>query len=88
MPRRQAGRACLGIGCGDSALAHIGSAPAKLKPFEACLIALQGYLSGAEVPFDLCPIPADVAPPVAEPGLDKLAVSGPTVTAQGTDAGR
>lgn len=63
------GRACLGIGRGDSALAHIGSAPAKLKPFEAYLIALQGYLSGAEVPFDLCPIPADIAPPVADLGL-------------------
>ena len=59
------GRMTLGIGRGDSALAHLGRAPARLKQFERYLRHLQTYLSGGEVPFDeLDDIPAASAPPV------------------------
>ncbi len=47
------GRAMLGIGRGDSALAHIGYAPAPVKMFEKYLERVQGYLRGEEVPFDV-----------------------------------
>lgn len=46
------GRAHLGIGRGDSALAHLGRAPVKLGPFEDYLVRLQGYLRGEEVEFE------------------------------------
>jgi len=46
------GRAHLGIGRGDSALAHLGFSPAPVKKFEDYLWRLQGYLSGEEVPFE------------------------------------
>ena len=46
------GRAVLGIGRGDSALAHVGHAPVYTKLFESYLKALQAYLSGDGVPFD------------------------------------
>jgi 5,10-methylenetetrahydromethanopterin reductase len=46
------GRAVLGIGRGDSALAHLGYAPASVAVFERYLERLQGYLRGEEVPFD------------------------------------
>ncbi len=59
------GRMTLGIGRGDSALAHLGRAPARLAQFERYLRHLQTYLSGGEVPFDeLADIPAASAPPV------------------------
>ena len=63
------GRAALGIGRGDSALAHLGRAPARLAPFEAYIEALQRYLAGAEVSFDQCAIDDRIAPPVADLGL-------------------
>jgi 5,10-methylenetetrahydromethanopterin reductase len=47
------GRAVLGIGRGDSSLAHLGLAPARPAGFERYLIRLQGYLRGEEVPFDV-----------------------------------
>ena len=47
------GRAVLGIGRGDSSLAHLGLAPAKPASFERYLIRLQGYLRGDQVPFDI-----------------------------------
>ncbi len=47
------GRAVLGIGRGDSALAHLGLAPAPVPSFERYLARLQGYLRGDEVPFDV-----------------------------------
>jgi 5,10-methylenetetrahydromethanopterin reductase len=59
------GRAVLGIGRGDSALAHLGRAPAKLAQFERHLRQLQTYLSGGAVPFDEIDIPLDVAPPLS-----------------------
>ncbi len=46
-----AGRAMLGIGRGDSALAHLGYAPASVPAFARYLQQLQAYLRGEEVPF-------------------------------------
>ena len=45
------GRAYLGIGRGDSALAHLGLAPHAVSAFEHYLDQLQGYLRGEDVPF-------------------------------------
>jgi 5,10-methylenetetrahydromethanopterin reductase len=45
------GRAVLGIGRGDSSLAHLGYAPAAPAVFERALMRIQGYLRGEEVPF-------------------------------------
>ena len=45
------GRATLGIGRGDSALAHLGHAPASPEILARYLEHLQGYLRGDEVPF-------------------------------------
>lgn len=61
------GRAVLGIGRGDSALAHLGRAPARVEQFERYMQQLQAYLSGCSVPFDeITDIPADLAPPMSE----------------------
>jgi len=61
------GRAVLGIGRGDSALAHLGRAPARVAQFERYLRHLQAYLKGEAVPFDeIVDIPDDVAPPMSE----------------------
>ncbi len=46
------GRAVLGIGRGDSALAHLGLAPAPVAFFERYVERLQGYLSGHDVSFE------------------------------------
>ena len=46
------GRAYLGIGRGDSALAYLGMAPDPVPAFEAYLKSLQSYLRGEEVPFE------------------------------------
>src|SRR5437879_8537074 len=62
--RSSNGRAVLGIGSGDSALAHLGRAPARLAQFERYLRQLQTYLRGEEVGFDEIDIPPDVAPPM------------------------
>src|SRR5260370_24858227 len=59
------GRAVLGIGRGDSALAHLGRAPARLAQFERYLRQLQTYLSGAAVGFEEIDIPHEAAPPVS-----------------------
>ena len=71
------GRAVLGIGRGDSALAHLGRAPSRLAPFECHVRQLQAYLRGDAVLFDDIDIadhrcPADVRPgacrcPAGEP---------------------
>jgi 5,10-methylenetetrahydromethanopterin reductase len=63
--RISSGRAVLGIGHGDSALAHLGRAPAKPHVFEKYLRQLQTYLSGEAVPFEDIDIPADMAPPLS-----------------------
>lgn len=60
------GRAVLGIGRGDSALAHLGRAPARLPSFERYLRQLQAYLRGESVAFEDVDLPADVAPPMSE----------------------
>ncbi len=61
------GRAVMGIGRGDSALAHLGRSPARLAQFERYLRHLQAYLKGEAVPFDdIVDISADVAPPMSE----------------------
>lgn len=60
------GRMVLGIGRGDSALAHLGRAPVRLAPFEQHLKNLQAYLSGGEVPFDEVDLPPDLAGPSHE----------------------
>src|SRR5947208_3561417 len=59
------GRAVLGIGRGDSALAHLGRAPARLAQFERYLRQLQAYLKGESVAFDDIDIPYDVASPMS-----------------------
>ena len=59
------GRAVLGIGRGDSALAHLGRAPARLAQFERYLAQLQTYLRGEAVDFDEIDIPFEVAPPMS-----------------------
>ena len=45
------GRAVLGIGRGDSAVADLGRAPARVAQFETYLRHLQAYLRGEAVPF-------------------------------------
>ncbi len=59
------GRAVLGIGRGDSALAHLGRAPARLAQFERYLRQLQTYLRGESVAFEDIDIPHEVAPPMS-----------------------
>src|SRR5437868_10175891 len=59
------GRAVLGIGRGDSALAHLGRAPARLEQFERYLRQLQAYLRGDSVSFEEIDIPSEVAPPMS-----------------------
>ncbi|MCB2078009.1 MAG: LLM class flavin-dependent oxidoreductase [Novosphingobium sp.] len=46
------GRAVLGIGRGDSALAYLGHAPVGTRAFEKALRHLQTLLSGDEIPFE------------------------------------
>lgn len=46
------GRAMLGIGRGDSALAHLGLAPVSVEVFEDYLRRVQAYLSSDDVPFE------------------------------------
>lgn len=63
------GRAVLGIGRGDSSLAHLGLAPASPPAFERYLGRLQGYLRGDEVPFDVERDGAGIAPPAGSLGM-------------------
>jgi 5,10-methylenetetrahydromethanopterin reductase len=56
------GRAVMGIGRGDSALAYLGYAPVKLAWFETALETLQTLLSGGEVPFEATGTTAGAAP--------------------------
>ncbi|MCH2626333.1 MAG: LLM class flavin-dependent oxidoreductase, partial [Acidimicrobiales bacterium] len=64
--RLASGRVQLGIGRGDSALAHLGRAPARVKDFERYLSAVQAYLRGDEIPFDALDFAESSAPPVDE----------------------
>jgi 5,10-methylenetetrahydromethanopterin reductase len=65
------GRAVLGIGRGDSALAHLGRAPASVDYFERYLETVLAYLHGDELPFGALDVflPADAPPPVDQLGL-------------------
>ena len=63
------GRSVLGIGRGDSSLAHIGRAPARVDAFEKYLEILQAYLRGDEVPFDELDYGEGQAPRVESLGL-------------------
>lgn len=60
------GRMVLGIGRGDSALAHLGRAPARVTQFETYLRHLQAYLRGEAVPFAELDIPDHIAAPVGD----------------------
>jgi 5,10-methylenetetrahydromethanopterin reductase len=64
-----AGRFVLGIGRGDSALAHLGRAPASVATFERYLTVLQAYLRGDEIAFGDLGFHEAVAPPVETLGL-------------------
>ncbi len=64
--RLSRGRAVLGIGRGDSALAHLGRAPARLPAFERYLRQLQTYLKSEPVAFTDIDIPETIAPPMSE----------------------
>lgn len=61
------GRAVLGIGRGDSALAHLGLAPAPVPVFERYLAQVQAYLRGDEV--DFAGLAADAVADVGSLGL-------------------
>jgi 5,10-methylenetetrahydromethanopterin reductase len=63
------GRFVLGIGRGDSALAHLGRAPAPVATFERYLAVLRAYLAGDDVSFDDLGFDEGVAPPVESLGL-------------------
>lgn len=45
-------RIAVGVGRGDSALAHLGKAPVSVSALESYVTALRTYLRGREVPFD------------------------------------
>lgn len=62
------GRASLGIGRGDSALAYLGRAPIKLRAFERILRSLQSLLSGERVTFD------SYGPDEDSPSLDSMSL--------------
>ena len=58
------GRVTIGIGRGDSALSHLGRAPASVAALERYLKVLQAYLRREEVPFEDLGLGGDIAPPV------------------------
>jgi 5,10-methylenetetrahydromethanopterin reductase len=70
------GRAVLGIGRGDSALAHLGYGPASLASFRQALQALQTLLSGGEVSFGSCGSIADA------PSIGSLSLGGRPTTSR------
>lgn len=63
------GRMVLGIGRGDSALAHLGRSPARFAGFRRYLVVLQRYLRGESVEFSEIPMPDEVATGIAALGL-------------------
>ena len=69
------GRVQLGIGRGDSALAHIGRSPARVVDFERYLIAVQKYLKGEEVLFEDLKFGETVSRGVDELGLAASAIA-------------
>lgn len=83
--RVSGGRAVLGIGRGDSALAHLGRAPARLAQFERYLRHLQSYLRGEGVPFDAVDLAIEGAPPLDEMGLAEAPPDSRIAWLAGTD---
>lgn len=69
LQRLSGGRMAVGIVRGDSALAHLGRAPARLGWFEKYVEQVQAYLTGGEVPFEDFSIADEAAPPAARLGL-------------------
>ncbi len=63
------GRAILGIGRGDSALAHLGRGPVSVDVLTRYLRVLQTYLRGEAVTFADLEFHERLAPPVEELGL-------------------
>lgn len=64
------GRAVLGIGRGDSALAYLGHAPVGLRRFRETIGQLQVLLSGGEVPFEEFGVSGDA------PSIHSLSLGG------------
>jgi len=62
-------RVCVGIGRGDSALAHLGRAPASVALLERYVRAVRSYLAGEEVAFDALGFSEATAPDVATLGM-------------------
>lgn len=60
------GRAVLGIGRGDSALAHLGRGPASVRVLERYVDAVQRYLRRQAVGFDELDFHERLAPPVEQ----------------------
>jgi 5,10-methylenetetrahydromethanopterin reductase len=60
------GRMTLGIGRGDSALAHLGRSPARFRGFARYVDVLQRYLRGESVAFHEIPMDDVTAAPVDE----------------------
>jgi 5,10-methylenetetrahydromethanopterin reductase len=60
------GRASLGIGRGDSALAHLGRGPASVDALTRYLVVLQQYLRGENVSFDALDFHEQLAPPIED----------------------
>src|SRR3954469_19884779 len=67
------GRAVLGIGRGDSSLAHLGLAPAPVVMFERYVAMVQAYPRGEEVPLEDA---ASLANPSAVAPVDALGLAG------------
>jgi 5,10-methylenetetrahydromethanopterin reductase len=67
--RISSGRAVMSIGRGDSALAHLGRAPARLASFERYVRNLHRYLAGESVPFDDIEMSDETAAPLVALGL-------------------
>ncbi len=63
------GRATLGIGRGDSSLAHVGRSPAGVRLFERYVAVLQSYLRGEAVEFERLDFHERMAPRVEALGL-------------------
>ncbi len=62
-------RVCVGIGRGDSALAHLGRAPASVAHLEHYVRVVRSYLAGNEVAFDDLGFSETCAPDVATLGM-------------------
>jgi len=73
------GRASLAIGRGDSALAHLGRAPARVRDFERYLRTVQAYLRGEWVAFDELDFGETIAPQIDE--LELAATAGASTIA-------